>query len=87
MGKEHWAPADAWTFVVEDPGGYWEYRYQLNWMLEAHFDDKANRWHCIARNEGAADGYRETYVDGDEWQKEAAIRVCYELADNWKQNV
>lgn len=87
MAKEHWVPPDAWGFVQENPGGYWEHRYRMNWLLEVHFEEEGNRWHCVARNEGAADGHREAYVDGDESQKRAAMQTCYELADNWKQNI
>lgn len=79
----HLDPED-WTFVIEDPGGHWRLDvYRAIWTLEVHFESTEPGWHCVARAEGYADGFREDFVPGTFDDPGPAMRRCYELADAW----
>lgn len=87
MSDPHHLAPEHWTFVVEDPGGHWRLDvYRAIWALEVHFQSAQSRWHCIARAEGYADGYREDFVGGTSDEPQPAMRRCYEMADSWVQH-
>ena len=76
-----------WKFCQDDQGYHWELTYEIMWSLRVHYDASAGRWKGVARAEGAADGYREEWVDAGEGDPDPAMVRAREMADDWVQNV
>lgn len=86
MRDPHHLGPEYWMRAVDDPGLYTFFDlYRAIWTLQVQFKEEESRWHCIARAEDYANGYREDFVSGSVHEPWPAMQRCYEMADQWME--